>query len=173
MTSRKFNTVTIFIIVIVVGGVYLATIREGHNWSGDFGMYIHHAKNIPEGIDYKDTGRRLWVCRGLRFSIHTNQGLQFTSEEFTGRLEGERLRISMDGRGRVYDEIEEVLEIFKSAWITTGPKTKKFQLEKRIYFINNSYPNLHLVGEKLGIRSLGLKSLNKILASSNLIPSEV
>jgi putative transposase len=37
--------------------------------------------------------------------FNTDQGCQFTSEEFTGRLEQEGIRISMDGRGRVYDNI--------------------------------------------------------------------
>ena len=37
--------------------------------------------------------------------FNTDQGSQFTSLEFTGRLEQEGIRISMDGRGRVYDNI--------------------------------------------------------------------
>jgi hypothetical protein len=35
---------------------YFATIRQGHDWGGDFSMYIHHAKNLSEGRDYADTG---------------------------------------------------------------------------------------------------------------------
>jgi putative transposase len=37
--------------------------------------------------------------------FNTDQGSQFTSIEFIGRLEEEDIRISMDGRGRVYDNI--------------------------------------------------------------------
>ena len=37
--------------------------------------------------------------------FNTDQGSQFTSEEFTGRLEKEKIRISMDGRGRAFDNI--------------------------------------------------------------------
>jgi len=37
--------------------------------------------------------------------FNTDQGSQFTSLDFTGRLEQEDIRISMDGRGRVYDNI--------------------------------------------------------------------
>ena len=37
--------------------------------------------------------------------FNSDQGCQFTSEEFTGRLEEAGVRISMDGRGRVYDNI--------------------------------------------------------------------
>jgi len=37
--------------------------------------------------------------------FNTDQGVQFTSEAFTGTLEGRGIRISMDGRGRVFDNI--------------------------------------------------------------------
>jgi len=37
--------------------------------------------------------------------FNTDQGSQFTSREFTGRLEAEGIAISMNGRGRVFDNI--------------------------------------------------------------------
>jgi putative transposase len=37
--------------------------------------------------------------------FNTDQGPQFTSVDFTGLLENEGIRVSMDGRGRVYDNI--------------------------------------------------------------------
>lgn len=37
--------------------------------------------------------------------FNSDQGSQFTSTEFTGRLETAGVRISMDGRGRVFDNI--------------------------------------------------------------------
>jgi putative transposase len=37
--------------------------------------------------------------------FNTDQGAQFTSREFTGTLEYAGIRISMDGRGRVFDNI--------------------------------------------------------------------
>jgi putative transposase len=37
--------------------------------------------------------------------FNSDQGVQFTSREFTGRLETSGIRISMDGRGRVFDNI--------------------------------------------------------------------
>lgn len=37
--------------------------------------------------------------------FNTDQGSQFTSLEFTGHLEQQAIRISMDGRGRVFDNI--------------------------------------------------------------------
>jgi putative transposase len=45
----------------------------------------------------------------LRFSkpeiFNTDQGAQFTSPELTGLLESQGIRVSMDGRGRVFDNI--------------------------------------------------------------------
>ena len=37
--------------------------------------------------------------------FNTDQGSQFTSEAFTGKLEDAGIRISMDGRGRTFDNI--------------------------------------------------------------------
>lgn len=37
--------------------------------------------------------------------FNSDQGSQFTSEDFTGRLKAQDIRISMDGRGRVFDNI--------------------------------------------------------------------
>lgn len=37
--------------------------------------------------------------------FNTDQGVQFTSAAFTDRLEAERIRISMDGRGRALDNV--------------------------------------------------------------------
>ncbi len=52
--NRKKTTV--LFIILTVGAFYLCTLRPGHNWGGDFSIYIHHAKNIVEGKNYKDTG---------------------------------------------------------------------------------------------------------------------
>ena len=41
----------------------------------------------------------------FRGDYPTDQGSQFTSIDFTGILEGNGIRISMDGRGRVFDNI--------------------------------------------------------------------
>jgi len=37
--------------------------------------------------------------------FNTDQGSQFTSDDFIGRLEGEKIIVSMDGRGRCFDNI--------------------------------------------------------------------
>jgi putative transposase len=47
-----------------------------------------------------------WALRRGRPEIfNTDQGAQFTSHDFTKRLLDESIRISMDGRGRVFDNI--------------------------------------------------------------------
>ena len=51
----KLNTVVLSTIILV-GIFHLTTIRPGHEWGGDFSMYIHHAKNIVEGNQYQNTG---------------------------------------------------------------------------------------------------------------------
>jgi len=45
------------------------------------------------------------LCRSRPEIFNTDQGAQFTSEEFTGRLQKAEVRISMDGRERLYDNI--------------------------------------------------------------------
>lgn len=45
------------------------------------------------------------LTRGRPEIFNTDQGSQFTSADFTGRLATAGIRISMDGRGRVFDNI--------------------------------------------------------------------
>lgn len=45
------------------------------------------------------------LARGRPEIFNTDQGVQFTSEAFTSRLIGERVAISMDGRGRALDNV--------------------------------------------------------------------
>ncbi len=42
---------------------------------------------------------------GLPAVFNTDQGAQFTSGDFTGRLRAHEIQISMDGRGRALDNI--------------------------------------------------------------------
>jgi len=57
-SARVAGTVRILLLLIIlaVGGFFLMTLREGHAWGDDFGLYILHAKNIAQGINYKQTG---------------------------------------------------------------------------------------------------------------------
>lgn len=43
--------------------------------------------------------------KGTPEIFNNDQGVQFTSESFTGRLKEEGIRISWDGRGRFWDNI--------------------------------------------------------------------
>lgn len=45
------------------------------------------------------------IGRGKPGIFNTDHGVQFTSKAFTGRLDSAGIRISMDGRGRVFDNI--------------------------------------------------------------------
>lgn len=45
------------------------------------------------------------LAMGTPEIFNTDQGSQFTSTEFTGRLDKAQVRISMDGRGRCFDNI--------------------------------------------------------------------
>jgi putative transposase len=45
------------------------------------------------------------LAQGRPEIFNSDQGVQFTSTEFTGRLEGAGVKISMDGRGRAFDNI--------------------------------------------------------------------
>ena len=51
--SRRYLYLTWFVIVAMVI-FYSVTIREGHNWNGDFAQFVHHAKNISEGNSYQE-----------------------------------------------------------------------------------------------------------------------
>lgn len=45
------------------------------------------------------------LCQGRPEIFNTDQGAQFTSQEFTGRLLKESIQISMDGKGRAIDNV--------------------------------------------------------------------
>ena len=42
--------------LLFIGLVYFSTVRPGHDWGGDFSMYIAHARNLASGKPYLDTG---------------------------------------------------------------------------------------------------------------------
>jgi putative transposase len=45
------------------------------------------------------------LSRGCPEVFHTDQGVQFTSASFTGRLEAAGAKVSMDGKGRCLDNV--------------------------------------------------------------------
>ncbi len=82
------------------GFVYLVAIMDWHS------RYVL-AWDISITLDAAFCIRTLE--RALKLSspdiFNSDQGVQFTSADFTNILEREGVRISMDGRGRVYDNI--------------------------------------------------------------------
>lgn len=82
------------------GFVYLAAVMDGYSryvlsWSLSTTLDVWFCLEALE--------RALWMARPEIFN--TDQGSQFTSEAFTGRLREAGVAISMDGRGRAFDNI--------------------------------------------------------------------
>ena len=55
---------------------------------------------LPGGV-----GRGAGLAEGCPEVFNTDQGVQFTSASFTGRLESAGAQVSMDGRGRCLDNV--------------------------------------------------------------------
>jgi len=79
--------------------------------------------------------------------FNSDQGVQFTSQEFTGRLEREAIRISMDGRGRVFDNIfiERLWRSVKYEEVYLndyeGPPDARGGLDRYLRFYNHERPH--------------------------------
>jgi hypothetical protein len=43
-------------LILAIAVFYLLHLTNGHDWGGDFSMYIHHAVNLVSGIPYSQTG---------------------------------------------------------------------------------------------------------------------
>ena len=57
--SRAWRSAQAILPLALVGVItifYLTTIRRGHVWGDDQAQYLHHAKNIVQGLKYDDTG---------------------------------------------------------------------------------------------------------------------
>jgi putative transposase len=85
---------------LLAGFVYLVAIIDWYSryilsWQISNTMEVNFCLNALENA--------LQISRPEIFN--SDQGSQFTSREFTGRLERAGIQISMDGRGRVFDNI--------------------------------------------------------------------
>lgn len=56
MKHRSLACLVVGTLILAIGGVHAALHRRGHIWGGDFAQYVHHAKNLVEGIPYAETG---------------------------------------------------------------------------------------------------------------------
>jgi putative transposase len=83
-----------------VGFIYLVPIMD---WFSRF-VVAWQLSNTLDGAFCLDA-LRLALRHGQPEIFNTDQGVQFTAHDFTGELEAANIRISMDGRGRVFDNI--------------------------------------------------------------------
>jgi hypothetical protein len=56
ISEDRFARLSLVTLIMVVGVFHLTTIRNGQEWADDFGLYIMHAKNLVEGVNYQQTG---------------------------------------------------------------------------------------------------------------------
>jgi len=82
------------------GFVYLMSIMD---WHSRFVLAWEISTTLDSAFCLSALDQALLLSKPDIFN--TDQGSQFTSVEFTGRLEKENIRISMDGRGRFIDNI--------------------------------------------------------------------
>jgi len=95
------------------------------------------------------------LCMAKPEIFNSDQGSQFTSDEFTDRLKDSEIRISMDGKGRVFDNImierlwrsvkyEEVyLKDYEDFWMAQESLAKYFafyNVERRHQNLNGARP---------------------------------
>jgi putative transposase len=82
------------------GFVYLTAIMD---WYSRYVVSWELSITLDTGFCLEALGKALRISRPEIFN--TDQGPQFTSVDFTNLLENEGIKVSMDGRGRVYDNI--------------------------------------------------------------------
>ena len=82
------------------GFIYLVAIID---WHSRYVLSWEVSTTLDTTFCMKALGRAVLVSKPEIFN--TDQGVQFTSGEFTGSLESMGIRISMDGRGRALDNI--------------------------------------------------------------------
>jgi len=82
------------------GFLYLVAVMD---WYSRYVLAWELSNSLDKQFCLDALGRALEISQPEIFN--SDQGSQFTSSEFTGRLEAAGIRISMDGRGRVFDNI--------------------------------------------------------------------
>jgi putative transposase len=82
------------------GFLYLVAILD---WHSRYVLSWELSNSMDASFCLSTLERALEQARPEIFN--SDQGSQFTSQEFTGRLEAAQISISMDGRGRAFDNI--------------------------------------------------------------------
>jgi hypothetical protein len=55
MSSRTRDVALALVLTLFLGVLYVVTQRDGHDWGGDFSVYLQHAKNLVEGKPYRSS----------------------------------------------------------------------------------------------------------------------
>lgn len=82
------------------GFAYLTAIMD---WYSRYVISWRLSKSLESGFCVEALAEAL--TKGLADIHNSDQGVQFTSGEYTGKLKAHEVRISMDGRGRCMDNI--------------------------------------------------------------------
>ena len=82
------------------GFVYLVAILD---WFSRF--VVSRSLSLTMEMDFCLEALDRALGRGRPEIFNSDQGSQFTSEKFTGKLEARKIAVSMDGRGRCFDNI--------------------------------------------------------------------
>lgn len=82
------------------GFVYLVAILD---WFSRF--VVSWSLSLTMEMDFCLEALDRALGRGRPEIFNSDQGSQFTSEKFTGKLEAKKIAVSMDGRGRCFDNI--------------------------------------------------------------------
>jgi hypothetical protein len=53
MSSRARDVALVLALTLFLGVLYGVTQRDGHDWGGDFSVYLQHARNLVEGKPYR------------------------------------------------------------------------------------------------------------------------
>ena len=145
MRSNQVWSTDITYIRLRHGFVYLAAIMD---W---FSRYVvSWALSITLDADFCVDMLKNTLQTARPEIFNSDQGVQFTSEAFTGILEDHCIRISMDGRGRVFDNIfvERLWRSVKYEEVYlkdySGVRDAKDSLRQYFNFYNNDRPHQSL-----------------------------
>jgi putative transposase len=124
------------------GFMYLVAIMDWHS------RYVlaWQLSNTLDGLFCLDA-LDLALAQGQPDIFNTDQGVQFTAQAFTSRLEAAGIRISMDGRGRALDNVfvERLWRTVKYEHVYLHEYTSVPELEKGLeqYFMFYNHERLH------------------------------
>jgi len=124
------------------GFMYLVAIMDWHS------RYVlaWQLSNTLDGLFCLDV-LDLALAQGKPDIFNTDQGVQFTAQAFTSRLEAAEIRISMDGRGRALDNVfvERLWRTVKYEHVYLHEYASVPELEKGLeqYFTFYNHERLH------------------------------